>query len=240
MVSGLSSARAACTIAHLESSSAFSMWSSAGTRGFSICSTAHAACSRTSGSGSDSAARRRAGRARGRRGCRGRRRRSAGGRAAWCAGWGCGGSVRGSPRRPAPAVPAGRGRQVGAGADGGVGGGTGELVPGADGQAVVAAVDARADEGRNSNGDAAFEFNREVGDAAAGVQLIRPGDGPGRAGGQAALARPAVRRLGRVGRQGDIQQESRPGRTSCPDGARSGWYACRSSPARPAWRGRAP
>jgi hypothetical protein len=93
-------------------------------------------------------------------------------------------------------------------------GGLGEAVPRADVEAFVAAVNAVADEGAEFRGDGAFEFDGEVGDAAAGVELVGRGDGAGGAGVEAALASAAVIALGDVGLKleaGDNFTEKEPG-----------------------------
>ena len=74
----------------------------------------------------------------------------------------------------------------------------GESVPGAGLEAVVAAEDSVADCGAQRGRDGAFEFNGEVGDAAAGVEDEGLGDGLGGAGGDAALASAASVSFGRV------------------------------------------
>lgn len=61
----------------------------------------------------------------------------------------------------------------------------GEFVPGADVEAVVAAVDAVTDEGAEVFGDGAFVLDGEVGNAAWGVDVVGAGDGVGGAGGHA-------------------------------------------------------
>src|SRR6056297_3370250 len=53
-------------------------------------------------------------------------------------------------------------------------------IPRADRLAVVAAVDAVADGGPEFQRNRAFQFDRQVGDAATRVELIGRGDGPGR------------------------------------------------------------
>ena len=80
----------------------------------------------------------------------------------------------------------------GAGLEGGVAGGLGEAVPGTGVEAVVAAVDATAEGAAELEGDGAFAFDGEVGEAAAGVHLTGGGDGLGGAGGDAAGAGAAV------------------------------------------------
>src|SRR5690625_240140 len=92
-----------------------------------------------------------------------------------------------------------------AGAEIGLVGAPGEFVPGADELAVVAAEDAVADRGPQLLRDGAFVFDGEVGDAAAGVEAVGRGDGPGGADVDAAGAAAAVggRRL--VHRQREIK-----------------------------------
>ena len=67
-----------------------------------------------------------------------------------------------------------------------------EAVPGAGGEAVVAAIDAIADGGAQFDRDGAFEFDGEIRDAEPGVELEWRGDGVGRAGGKATSAGPAT------------------------------------------------
>src|SRR5690606_29353765 len=76
-----------------------------------------------------------------------------------------------------------------------------ELVPGTDGQAVVAAIDAVADGGAIGAGDRALMLDGEVGDAAAGIELVGRGKGGGRADVEAAPASPAMVLLRRIGWQ---------------------------------------
>ena len=78
--------------------------------------------------------------------------------------------------------------------------GIGELVPGADGQAVVAAVDAVAEEGAEIFLNLALMLDGQVGNAATRVQLVGAGEGIGRAGiltGAAGAAQVAARGIGR-------------------------------------------
>ena len=65
-----------------------------------------------------------------------------------------------------------------------------ELVPGTGQLAVVAAVDAITDGAPEFRGDGAFEFDGEIGDAAARVQPVGGDDGAGGAGGMQALQVP--------------------------------------------------
>ncbi len=67
-------------------------------------------------------------------------------------------------------------------------GGGGELVPRADGEAVVAAVDAVADSNAELVRDRAGMLDREVRDAAARIELERFWKGIGRACGLARVA----------------------------------------------------
>ena len=66
--------------------------------------------------------------------------------------------------------------------------GLGEAVPGADRQAVVAAVDAVADCGAQVVRDRTAVLDREVGDAAGSIQPVGRGEGVGGADAQAARA----------------------------------------------------
>ena len=77
----------------------------------------------------------------------------------------------------------------------------GELVPRADREAVVAAIDAVADSGRSSAGIVPLVLDREVGDAAPRIEPVGRGKRRRRAGIQAAPAGPAVIGRRRVGRQ---------------------------------------
>src|SRR4051812_26441111 len=75
----------------------------------------------------------------------------------------------------------------------------GESIPGARGEAIVAAVNAVADGGAEFDWNRAFQFDGEVRNTAARVELERRGDGGGRAGGDAADAGSAAVAFGRVG-----------------------------------------
>lgn len=77
----------------------------------------------------------------------------------------------------------------------------GKSIPRAGLKAVVAAEDSVADGGAQFLGDRAFEFDCEVGDAAAGVEDKGLRDGLGGAGGDAALASAAAVFFRRVGGQ---------------------------------------
>src|SRR3954470_2779598 len=79
-----------------------------------------------------------------------------------------------------------------------------EAVPGTDELAIVAAVDSIADERPQLLRYRALVLDREVGDAAPGVELIRTGNGPRRADVDAALARAAVLRCGGIDRQRQV------------------------------------
>ena len=94
-----------------------------------------------------------------------------------------------------------------AGGESDFGGGLGEAVPGASGGAVVAAVDAIADEGPEMDGDGAFEFDGEVGDAEAGIELVRGDDGVGGASGDAAGAFSAAIWEGGIGGERESGEE---------------------------------
>ena len=75
----------------------------------------------------------------------------------------------------------------------------GESVPGAGLEAVIAAEDSVADCGAQLGRNGAFEFDGEVGDAAAGVEDEGLGDGLGGAGGDASAASAAAVFFRRVG-----------------------------------------
>src|SRR5206468_11833690 len=91
-----------------------------------------------------------------------------------------------------------RGHEVGPLAQLGLAAQAGELVPGADGEAVVAAVDAVAEERPQPTRDRALVLDRQVADAAPGVEAVRGREGAGRAGVEAAAAGAAAVGLGRV------------------------------------------
>src|SRR5262245_28966266 len=76
----------------------------------------------------------------------------------------------------------------------------GEAVPGAGELAIVAAVDAVADERAQLLRDRALVLDREIGDAAAGVELVGTADRLRRAHVDAALAGPAAVFLRRIDR----------------------------------------
>ena len=82
--------------------------------------------------------------------------------------------------------------QVLAGGELGLAAERGELVPGADGEAVVAAVNPVADRRPQGPGDRPFQLDRQVGDAAARVEPIGRGKGAGRTGVEAGAAGPAM------------------------------------------------
>src|SRR5690606_36146434 len=67
----------------------------------------------------------------------------------------------------------------------------GELVPRAGRQAVVAAVDAVAEQGPELAGDRPLQLDGQVGDAASRIQLERRGERARRAGVEAGAARTA-------------------------------------------------
>ncbi len=89
-----------------------------------------------------------------------------------------------------------------------------EFVPGADRQAIVAAIDAVADAFPQFPGNRPLMLDRQIGDATARVQLIRRRKGAGRAGVEAGAADSAVVALGRVRPQveiGEQRAEEKPG-----------------------------
>ena len=96
-----------------------------------------------------------------------------------------------------------RGAQFGAGVERRLRGAYRELVPGAGGQAVVAAVDAVAHGRPELLRPRPGVLDGEIGEAAARIDLERGGEGVGRAGAQARVAAAAPRpaRPRRVGRQ---------------------------------------
>ena len=115
--------------------------------------------------------------------------------------------------------------------------GAGEFVPGADGQTVVAAVDAIADRRSKLTRDRTFVLDREIGDAAARVEPV------GRGEGASSDRRRGRRGIGRNGRlparraAGRGRSRSRPGTATSRIRARPDWCACpasRGPAARPA------
>ena len=89
-----------------------------------------------------------------------------------------------------------------------------ELVPRADGEAIVAAVDAVADGLAELARDRALVLDGEIGDAAARIELVRRRKRVGRADVEAGAAGAAGIGLGRVRRQrhpGDDRAEEQPG-----------------------------
>src|SRR5215470_4671679 len=79
-----------------------------------------------------------------------------------------------------------------------------EFVPRAHELTVIASEDAVADRGTQLNRDGTVVLDGEVGDAAAGIELVRRDDGARRAGRDACLAGAAVRARGRVDREREI------------------------------------
>src|SRR3546814_3743220 len=77
----------------------------------------------------------------------------------------------------------------------------GEPGPGADGEAVVAAVDSVADGFAELVRDGPLMLDRKIGNAAARIELEGGGEGPGGAGGKAARTASATLGVGRVGLQ---------------------------------------
>ena len=78
--------------------------------------------------------------------------------------------------------------------------GGGELVPGADGEAIVAAIDAVADGGAELAGYRALVLDGQVGDAAARVELVGRRKRVGRTDVETAPAVAAVVGVGTIGR----------------------------------------
>lgn len=83
----------------------------------------------------------------------------------------------------------------------------GESIPRASGEAIVAAVDAVAKGGAEFFGDGAFEFDGEVGDAEAGIELEGGDDGLCGASGDATGAGAAAVGFGGVGVQGECGED---------------------------------
>jgi tRNA threonylcarbamoyladenosine biosynthesis protein TsaE len=94
--------------------------------------------------------------------------------------------------------------QAGAFVEVGQGAALGEFVPGADQLAVVAAVDAVADQRAQFERDRPGVLDCQVGNAAPRVQPVRRNDGLRGAHGYAGAAAAAVRRDGLAGRQGHV------------------------------------
>src|SRR5436190_23389352 len=78
----------------------------------------------------------------------------------------------------------------------------GETIPRANDEAIVATVDAVADGRSEFNRDGAFEFDGQVGNAPARIELKRRGDGGGGTGGDATRACATAIAFGRVGLEG--------------------------------------
>jgi hypothetical protein len=88
-----------------------------------------------------------------------------------------------------------------------------ELVPGADRQAIVAAIDAVANQGAHLARDRPLQFDGQIGNAAPGVELIRCREGRCGADVETAPAGTAMVALGLVGRQlqrGENSAEEEP------------------------------
>ena len=77
----------------------------------------------------------------------------------------------------------------------------GEAIPWAGFEANVASVNSSADRRAKLFRDRAFQFDREIGNAAARIELERTGDGVRGTGGDAALARAAAIRFGSIWRK---------------------------------------
>src|SRR3989344_8470312 len=73
-----------------------------------------------------------------------------------------------------------------------------ETVPRADQLAVIATIDAVADQGAQLLGDRAVQLDSEIGDAAARIQLVRRNDGAGRADVETGMAGAAMIRGGGI------------------------------------------
>ena len=111
-----------------------------------------------------------------------------------------------------------------------------ELVPRADREAVVAAEDAIADRPAELARDVARVLDREVGDAAPGVELVGRREGVGRADVEAGPAGAAMVALGRIGGERAGRSGSRRGTARSRARARRGWCACPASRSRPPGR----
>ena len=89
-----------------------------------------------------------------------------------------------------------------------------EFVPGADREAIVAAIDAVADQRAQLVRDRPLVLDRQIGDAAPRIEPVRGRERGGRAGVETAPAGAAMVALGRVGRQRQAQidlAEEQPG-----------------------------
>ncbi len=96
-------------------------------------------------------------------------------------------------RRRAPGNPATASDAAGRAAKAALAGDRGEAIPRAGVEAIVAAIDAVADERTELERDRAFELDREIGNAATRIEPMRLGDRAGRAGRDAARATAAAR-----------------------------------------------
>ena len=110
--------------------------------------------------------------------------------------------------------------------------GMSEFVPRADGQAVVAAVDAIADRGSQLARDRALMLDRQVGDAAPRVDPVGRGERLGRTGVEAGAALSAMVRFGRVGRQLEVGEDRAQEQPGAEFARRPDWCACPASRAR--------
>ena len=107
-----------------------------------------------------------------------------------------------------------------------------ELVPRTHQLTVIAAIDAIAERRAQRLGDRTLEFDRQVGDAAACIELIGRDDRAGRAGGDAGASSCRNARSRGYRSAAADRCRSRRERTRSPRRARLDWCACRSSPAR--------
>ena len=110
-----------------------------------------------------------------------------------------------------------------------------ELVPRADGQAVVAAIDAIADRGSKLPRDRALVLDREIGDAAPRVEPIGRRERACRTRVEAGAALSAMVRFRRVGRQLEVGEDA-PRNSQEPNSrdTRLVCLPCQPSPARAA------
>ena len=104
-----------------------------------------------------------------------------------------------------------------------------ELVPGADGEAIVAAIDAVADRFAEFARDRPLVLDGQIRDAAPRIELVGRGEGRGRADVQAGVAGAAMIDIGRHRAAGRMRRRSRRETARSRTRARPGWCACPAS-----------
>ncbi len=109
-----------------------------------------------------------------------------------------------------------------------------ELVPGADGEAIVAAIDAVADRFAEFARDRSLVLDGQIRDAAPRIELVGRGERRGRADLLAGIAGAAMIDVGVRRAAGRSRRRSRRGTATSRTRARRDWCAC------PASRGRRP